>query len=41
MPNIKISEVVKSDLDEIKEEEQHTSYDSTLRALILEYKEDE
>jgi len=34
MPQIEISQFVKSKLDELKEEEEHKSYDSTLRSLL-------
>ncbi len=34
MPQIEISQHVKSQLDVIYEEEQHKSYDSVIRALL-------
>ena len=34
MPQIEISQFVKSKLDELKEEEEHKSYDSVLRSLL-------
>ena len=36
MPLIKVSEYVKKKLDQIKNEEQHMSYDSVIRTLLLE-----
>ena len=36
MPLISVSEYVKKKLDQIRKEEQHTSYDSVIRTLILE-----
>jgi len=35
MPVINVSEYVKRKLDRIKEEEQHTSYDSVIRTLLF------
>ena len=37
MPLIKVSDYVKRKLDQIKREEQHSTYDSVLRALIFIY----
>jgi len=36
MPLINVSDYVKKKLDQIKDEEQHTSYDSVIRTLLLE-----
>lgn len=41
MPTINVSEVVKDQLDGIKEGEQHRSYDSVVRTLLREYESDE
>lgn len=38
MPTIKVREWTKEELDDIKEEEEHSSYDSVLKSLIKEYK---
>ncbi|GEM_PF-2189581 len=35
---LKVSDTVYNDLDELKEEEDHTSFDSVLRTLILHYR---
>lgn len=37
MPTVNISEFVKDELDAIKDDEQHRSYDSVVRALLAEY----
>lgn len=37
VPLIKVSDYVKRKLDQIKREEQHSTYDSVLRALIFIY----
>jgi len=37
MPAIDVSEYVKSELDAIKETEEHKSYDSTIRTLLGAY----
>lgn len=37
MPTIDVSGYVKGELDRIKEDEEHRSYDSVVRALIREY----
>lgn len=37
MPVIDVSEYVKNELDDVKEAEEHKSYDSVLRALLGEY----
>lgn len=37
MPHITVSEHVKSELDGIKESEEHTSYDSVVRVLLGNY----
>lgn len=37
MPTVELSEHVKSELDRIKEDEQHTSYDSVVRTLLGNY----
>jgi len=34
MPQIEISQFVKSRLDDVKKEEEHKSYDSAIRALL-------
>ena len=34
---LKVSDTVYNDLDELKKEEDHTSFDSVLRTLILHY----
>jgi hypothetical protein len=36
MPTIKIQEWTKERLEEIKEEEDHTSYDSVIKSLLKE-----
>lgn len=38
MATIDVSPHVKSDLEKIREEEQHRSYDSVVRSLVREYK---
>ena len=38
---IQVSDYVKEKLDEVKEVEEHTSMDSTVRALLQEYEIDE
>ena len=40
MKTIKVSEPVHDDLTELKDEERHTSYDSLLRAMLREYKDE-
>jgi hypothetical protein len=35
---LKISDAVYDDLDELKDEEGHTSFDSVLRTLLLHYR---
>lgn len=40
MPTISVSGFVKRRLDEIKEEEDHTSYDSVLRVLVMEHEQE-
>lgn len=37
MPTIHISDHVKEELDDLKEREEHTSFDSLLRQLLAEY----
>lgn len=37
MPTVEVSEYVKQELDEIREDEQHKSYDSVVRALLGNY----
>lgn len=37
MANIQVSEYVKDELDEIKQREEHKSYDSVLRVLVGSY----
>lgn len=37
MPTIKIGEWTKGELDDIKEEEDHSSYDSVIKSLIKEH----
>lgn len=37
MPVIDVSEYVKTELDEIKEEQEHKSYDSVLRTVLGAY----
>ena len=37
MAQVPVSEYVKSELDDIKEREDHTSYDSVIRTLLGEY----
>lgn len=37
MPTVMVSEHVKGELDRLKDEEGHTSYDSTIRTLLLNY----
>lgn len=34
MPTIKVSEWTKSRLDDVEEEEEHTSYDSVIKSLL-------
>jgi len=36
MPSIKVHDWTKSQLDEIKEEEEHSSYDSVIKTLLKE-----
>lgn len=36
MPNVKVSDWVKTQLDEIKEARDHMSYDSAIRDLLRE-----
>lgn len=36
---IQVSDTVKESLDEIKQREEHTSYDSVIRTLVREYDE--
>lgn len=38
MPTIKVREWTKDELDDIKEEEEHSSYDSVIKSLIKEHK---
>ena len=38
MPTVKIKDWTKEKLDDIKEEEEHSSYDSVIKSLIKEYK---
>jgi len=38
VPQLNISEAVYADLDDIKEDEDHKSFDSALRTLILHYR---
>jgi hypothetical protein len=38
MPTVKIKEWTKDELDDIKEEEDHSSYDSVIKSLIKEHK---
>lgn len=35
MPTIRVNEWTKERLDDLKEDEQHSSYDSVVRSLIL------
>ncbi|RKS82548.1 hypothetical protein BDK61_1857 [Haloarcula quadrata] len=35
---LKVSDTVYDDLDELKDEEDHTSFDSVLRTLLLHYR---
>lgn len=37
MPTIEVSEYVKSELDRIREDEGHKSYDSVVRVLVGNY----
>lgn len=37
MPTVKIKDWTKEKLDDIKEEEEHSSYDSVFKSLIKEY----
>jgi hypothetical protein len=37
MPTVKIKDWTKEELDDIKEEEEHSSYDSVIKSLIKEY----
>lgn len=37
MPTINVTEYTKDELDRIKDAEQHTSYDSVVRALVGNY----
>lgn len=37
MPQIEVSEYVKSELDDLKEREEHKSYDSAVRTLLGAY----
>lgn len=37
MPQIEVSEFVKSELDDVKRQEEHKSYDSAVRALLADY----
>lgn len=37
MPVIDVSEYVKNELDDVKDAEEHKSYDSAIRALLAEY----
>jgi len=37
MPTVSVSEFVKRELDELKEDEGHRSYDSVIRLLIERY----
>lgn len=37
MPTINVSEYVKDELDDVKEAEQHRSYDSVVRSLLRNY----
>jgi predicted CopG family antitoxin len=39
MPTISVSKYVKGELDELKEIEEHRSYDSVIRSLIERNKE--
>lgn len=39
MPTIQVSEYVKEELDDIKEMEEHTSYDSVVRSLLGNYEQ--
>lgn len=41
MPNIRITDYTKDELDRIKKAEEHTNYDSVLRALIGSYEVNE
>lgn len=34
MPNIKVTDWTKTQLDEIRDEEDHTTYDSVVKSLI-------
>ncbi len=36
MPSIKVHDWTKGQLDEIKEEEEHSSYDSVIKTLLKE-----
>ncbi len=36
MPSIKVHDWTKDQLDEIKEEEEHSSYDSVIKSLLKE-----
>lgn len=38
MPTVKLKEWTKDELDDIKEEEDHSSYDSVIKSLIKEHK---
>lgn len=38
MPTVKVKEWTKDELDDIKEEEEHSSYDSVIKSLIKEHK---
>ena len=40
MPTIKVGEWTKSELEEIKDEQDHTSLDSVIKSLLKEYETD-
>lgn len=40
MPTVAVSETVKEELETIKDDEEHTSYDSVIRVLLSEYEQE-
>jgi len=40
MPQVKLSHYVKDRLEDIKDSEDHTSYDSVVRSLLQHYEQD-
>jgi len=40
MPTIKVGEWTKNELEEIKDEQDHTSLDSVIKSLLKEYESD-